>query len=314
MEVATLVALIVAVVVGAITTIGVVFTYKTWRNSSEQTAIRRATHLDSRPCQLNPIVRIISVDKSPIAGVSLQLEIGNDGRGQAFNVDYEARSTFLWDFDQQWTIRCTQTSNLMRRDLRVVWSRGSYPTFGFDELWDIPPCIRDVGIKYFEPNQHHSVKESFLVPWKYLGHPSDRELKPLEETFSPGISEEDLKTLEETVVPGVPEDEVKTIFEQFKSRQSPFEELNSSPTMYKMDEKLPPGLVLYGTQDYGYRKPGKSFLFGPGNGLQLTLRFSHYDGDETKYFALPCPLFIFHPKPGIEISLVETDANGVSLR
>ena len=306
-------ALIVGVIVGAITTVGVVFSYKTWRNSSEQTAIQLETHLDSHPCQLNPIVRIISVDESPIAGVRLQLEIGNDGRGRAFNVEYEARSTFLWDFDQQWTVRCGQTSNLTRRDPRVARSQGSYPTFGFNELWDIPPFIRDVGIKYLEPNQHHSVKELFFVPWKYLGHPSERELKPLEETFFPGISEEDLKTLEETVVPGVPKDEVKTIFEKFKSRQSPFEELNFSPTTYKMDEKLPPGLVLYGTQDYGYRKPGKSFLFGPGNGLQLTLRFSHCGGDETKYFALPRHLPIFHPKPGTEISLVETDVNGVDL-
>ena len=146
-----------------------------------------------------------------------------------------------------------------------------------------------------------------------MGHPSEHELKPLEETFSPGISEEELKALEETVVPGMPEDELKAIFEKFKLQQSRFEESNFLGTKCRLDEKLPPGLVLYGTQDCEYRKRWKMFLFGPGNGLQLTLRFSHYGGDETKYFALPSPLLIFHPKPGIEIPLVETRANGVSL-
>ena len=315
MEVATLVsliALIATVVVGVITAIGVVSAHKTSRNSSKQTAIQRDSYLDSRPCKLNLIARIISVDESPIAGITLQLEIGNNGLGRAFNIEYTVHSTFLWDFESQWRVRTSQTLNKMRRDPDAAKYRGSYLTFGFNELWDIPPFIRDVGIKYLEPNEHHSVKESFFVPWEYLGHPSDHK-KPLEETFFPDISEEDLKTLEETVVPGVPEDEVKTIFEKFKSQQSSFEELNFSPTTYKMNERLPLGLVLYGTQDYGYRKPGKSFLFGPGNGLQLTLRFSHYGGDETKYFALPSPLLIFNPKPGNEFPLVETDARGVDL-
>ena len=55
------------------------------------------------------------------------------------------------------------------------------------------------------------------------------------------------------------------------------------------------------------------FLFGPGNGLQLTLRYSHCGGDETKFFALPCPLLILHPEAGKEIPLMETDADGVVL-
>lgn len=289
------------------------FSYESWRNSSEQTAIQRATYLDSRPCQLNPIVRIIAVDESRIGGVSLQLEIGNDGLGRAFNIEYESRSTFLWDFDYQWKVRTAQTLNLMRRDPGIARSGGSYPLFGFDERLDMPPSIRDVNLKYLEPNQRHSVKELFFVPWKYLGHPSERKLKPFEETFYPGISEEELKAIEETVAPGVTGDEIRATIEKLGLERPCFDEPNFSPTMCKMDEKLPPGILLYGTQRRVYGKPNKIFLFGPGNGLQLTLRFSHYGGDETKYFALPSLLLIFHPKPGTEIPLVETDANGVDL-
>ena len=169
MEVATLAALIVGVIVGAITTVGVVFTYKTWRDSSEQTSIQRESYLDSHPCQLNPIARIISVDESPIAGIGLQLEIRNDGLGRAFNIEYEARSIFLWDFDYQWRVRNAQTSNLMRRDPQAAKYRGSYPPFRFNEHLDMPPSIRDVGLKYLEPNQTPFGPRIILCALEILG-------------------------------------------------------------------------------------------------------------------------------------------------
>ena len=148
-------------------------------------------------------------------------------------------------------------------------------------------------------------------------HPSEDELKPLEEVLLPGITEEELKSIEETVVPGVSEDEIKAITEKFTPGKSDFEEINFSPTLYQRDATLPPGMVLYGTHDNGFKrpvgKPGKGFWYGPGNGLQLIVRFSHCEGDEAKFFVLPCPLLIFRPRTGVEIPLVETDAKGVGL-
>ena len=302
--------LLVGLVVGAV---GVFFAYKNTQNSSKRAEIERQAHLDSHPCQLNAIARIVEVDESPVGGVSLKLEIRNDGLGRAFNIGCEARSTFLWGFDYQRTVRNAQTLNLMRRDTGSARLRNSYSPFGFDELLDMPPNLRDVGLKYLEPEQRHSIAELFFVPWAYLGHPSEHQLKPLEQVLLPGITEEELKTIKETVVPGISEDKLRAIFEKYRPGEPTIEESSSSGARYERNKTLPPGLLLYGTFDEGYGDRGRAFLFGPGNGLQLTLRFSHCGGEETKFFALPCPLLIFHPETGVEIHLVETDANGVTL-
>ncbi len=303
--------LIVGLLVGAA---GVLFARKNAQNSSRRAEIERQAYLDSRPCQLNVVALIVAVDESPVGGVSLRLEIRNDGLGRAFNIGCEARSTFLWDFDHQRMVRNAQTLNLMRRDPGSARSRSSYPPFGFDERLDMPPRLRDVGLKFLEPEQCHSIEDLFLVPWAYLGHPSEHELKPLEEVLGPGITGEELKSVAETVAPGRPEDESKAIFEKCRPAEDFSERLSSHSAQYQRNETLPPGLLLYGTFEEWYGDRGKAFLFGPGNGLQLTLSFSHCDGEETKFFALPCPLLIFHPGTGVEIPLEETDAKGVSLR
>ena len=295
---------------------GAVFAYRTARNSSKQAEIEQQAYLDSVPCQLNVIARIIAVDESPVGGVSLQLEIRNGGLGRAFNIECEARSTFLWDFDYQRTVRTAQTFNLMRRDPRAARSRVSYPPFGFDERLDMPRCLRGDGLKYLEPDQCHTIEDLFFVPWQYLGHPSKYKLKPLEQVLLPGITEEDLKEIEETVSPDISEDKLKAIFEKYKPGKTDaeeLEELDFSGTQYKRDETLPPGLLLYRSHDSGYGGRYTMFLFGPGNGLQLTLRFSHHDGEETNFFALPSPLLIFHPEIGKEIHLMETDSDGVDM-
>lgn len=300
----------VGLLVGAAT---VFFALKSAQNSSKRTEIERQAYLDSRPCQLNVVARVVAVDESPVGGVSLHLEIRNDGLGRAFNIGCDARSTFLWDFDYQRRVRNAQTLKLMRRDPSWARSRSSYPRFGFDELLDMPPHLRDVGLKFLEPEQHHSIEGLFLVPWAYLGHPSTHELRSLEEVLWPEITEDELKTLAETVAPGSPEDALEAIFEKCGPGEDFSERLSSQGAQYQWDESLPPGLLLYGTFEEWYGDRGKAFLFGPGNGLQLTLSFSHCDGEETKFFALPCPLLIFHPETGVEIPLVETDAKGVNL-
>ena len=292
----------------------VFFTHRNSQNSSKLAEIERQAYLDSRPCQLNVIARIVAVDESPVGGVSIQLEIRNDGMGRAFNMSCEARSTFLWDFDCQRTVRNAQTLNLMCRDPGAARSRSSYPPFGFDERLDMPPHFRDVGLKYLEPEQRHLVADLFFMPCAYLGHPSKHQLRPLEEVLLPGITEEELNTIEETVLPGISEDELRAIFEKYRSRNPASEELISSGTRYERNKTLPPGLLLYGTFDEGYGNRGKAFMFGPGNGLQLILRFSYCGGDVTKFFALPCPLLIFNPEVGVELQLIETDANGFNLQ
>jgi hypothetical protein len=153
MEVA---ALVIAVIFGVVGAVGAFFGYKSWRNS-------RQPYLDSLPCKLSPVAKIVSVDESPIGGVSLQVEIRNNGLGRAFNVACEAHSTFLWDFDYQRTTRNAQTLNLMRRDSRWARSRDSYPPFGFDERLDMPPSLRDVHMKYLEPNQSLLIADSLLT-------------------------------------------------------------------------------------------------------------------------------------------------------
>ena len=122
-----------------------------------------------------------------------------------------------------------------------------------------------------------------------------------------------MKEIEDTVVPGMPEDELRNIFEKYRPSRPVYEDLDFSTTQYVRDEKLPPGLLLYGS-DYSERGDGcKMFLMGPGNGLQLILDFSHCGGSERRFFALPCPLFMLHPETGFEICLVETDSNGVTI-
>ena len=292
---------------------GVLFARKNAQNSAKRAEIERQAYLDSRPCQLNVVARIVAVDESPVGGVSLRLEVRNDGLGRAFNIGCEARSTFLWDFDYQRTARNAQTLSLMRRDPGSARSRISYAPFGFDERLDIPPHLRDVGLKFLEPEQRHSIEDLFLVPWAYLGHPSEHELKPLEEVLGPEITGEELKTVAETVVPGRPEDELGAIFQKCRPGEDFSERLSPHSAQYQRNETLPPGLLLYGTFEEWYGDRGKAFLFGAGNGLQLTLSFSHCEGEETKFFALPCPLLIFHPETGVEIPLEETDAKGVIL-
>ena len=292
------------------------FGYRAARSSSKQAEVARRAYLDSIPSQLNVIARIVAVDESPVGGVCLQLDIRNGGLGRAFNVGYEARSTFLGNFDYQRTVRTAQTFNLMRRDPRAARSRVSYPPFGFDERLDMPRCLRGVGLKYLDPDQYHTIEDLFFVPWQYLGHPSKHKLKPLEQVLLPGITDEELKEVEESVLPGTLEEKLKAIFEKYKPRKpdtEEYEELDFSGTQYKRDGTLPPGILLYGSQDSDYGGRYKTFLFGPGNGLQLTLRFSHFGGEETKCFALPSPLLIFQPELGKEIHLMETDADGVDL-
>ena len=287
--------LFVALLVGGAS---VFFALKNFQNSSKRKEIERQAYLDSRPCQLNVVARIVAVDESPVGGVSLQLEIRNDGLGRAFNIGCDARSTFLWDFDYQRTVRNAQTLNLMRRDPGSASSHSSYAPFGFDELLDMPPHLRDVGLKLLEPDQHHSIEDLFLVPWAYLGHPSTHELKPLAEVLRPEITDEELKTVAETVASGRPEDGLEAIFGKCRPGGDFPESLSSQGAQYHMEEWLPPGLLLYGTFEEWYGDRGKAFLFGPGNGVQLTLSFSHCDGEETNFFALPCPLWILHPETG----------------
>lgn len=169
--------LFVALVVGAV---GIYFARRNAQSSAERAEIERQAHLDSLPSQLNVIARLAAIDKSPIGGITLQMEIQNDGLGRAFNVGSEVRSTFLWDFGHQRTVRNAQTLNLMRRDPRAALARGSYPPFGFDERLDMPPRLRDVGLKYLEPGQCHSLADLVFVPWAYLGHPLKHHLKPIE--------------------------------------------------------------------------------------------------------------------------------------
>lgn len=302
--------LFVGLAVGAT---GVFFARKNAQNSSKRAEIERQAYLDSRPCQLSVVARIVAVDESPVGGVSLQLEIRNEGLGRAFNIGCEAYSTFLWDFDYQRTVRNSQTLSLMRRDPGSARSRISYHPFGFDERLDMPPHLRDVGLRFLEPEQRHSIEDLFLLPWAYLGHSSEHELKPLEEVLLPGITEEDLKTVEESVASGPLEDESRAIFDKFGLGKDPFEERSSRGAQYESNEHLPPGLVLYGTFEEWYGDRGKAFMLGPGNGLHLTLSYSHCAGEETKLFALPCPLLVFHPEIGVEIPLVETDTKGVDL-
>ncbi len=288
------------------------FIYRSKRNSEKQTEIQRQTYVDSRPCHLNPIVRIAAVDLSPTGGIDLQLDIRNDGLGRAFNIVCEARSTFLWDFEYQRTVRKAQTLNLMRRDPRTSRVNGSYAPLGFDERLDIPPYIRDTGSKFLEPDQRHIFAQRFFVPWQYLRHPSDHVLTPLEE-FPGTETLEKMEAWEEVMESGLSEGKLKAFDEKYGKREPVVREVRSSETRYERDGSLPPGMLLYGEHPVGHGMRGKVFLYGPGNGLQLTLRFSHCEGNITKYFALSCPLLIFRPEPGVEIQLVETDARGVEL-
>lgn len=301
--------LFVGLVVGAV---GVYFARRNAHSSSERAEIERQAYLDSLPCQLNVIARLAVIDESPTGGITLQLEIHNDGLGRAFNVGAEVRSTFLRDFDGQRTRRNAQTLNLMRRDPRAALASGSYPPFGFDERLDMPPRLRDIGLKYLEPGQCHSLTDLFFVPWVYLGHPSKYQLKPLEQVLLPGITEEELKEIEEAAVPGMRDDELRNIFEKYRPSRPVYEDLEFSTTRYVRDESLPPGLLLYGSTDSECGAGGKTFLMGPGNGLQLIIDFSHCEGSERRFFALPCPLLILHPERGLEICLLETDSNGVT--
>ena len=140
----------------------------------------------------------------------------------------------------------------MRRDPGAVRSGYPYPPFGFDERLDMPPRLRDVGLKYFEPDQCHSIAELFFVPWAYLGHPSQYQLKPLEQVLLPRVTEEEVKAIEEAVVPGMSEDELRDIFEKYKPKEPAFKESGFWSRQYKRDKTLPPGLLLYGANDSGY--------------------------------------------------------------
>ena len=302
--------LLVAIVTG---TAGWLFAHKNAQNSSKRAEIARQAYLDSLPCQVSPMARIVAVDESSIGGISLQLEIHNYGLGRAFNLSYEAQSTFLRQFDCQRTVRMTQTLNLMRRDPGAARFKDPYPPFGFDQRLDMPPFLRDASLKYLEPCQRHTVTDLFFVPWQYLGHPSKRQLRSLDENLPSGISEGVLESIQKNIGSGMSEDKLKAITKQYRPRNPLMDEVETSAIQYMHDKNLPPGLLLYGTHDYGYGARGKAFLTGPGNGLQLTLRFSHCDGDETKYFALPYPLLIFNPETGREVRLIETDANGIQL-
>ena len=274
MEIAGLAIGVAVLVIGAVT---LFYARRSAQSSSKQAEIGRTAYLDSRPCQLNAIARIVDVDEGFAGGISLQVEISNDGLGRAFNFAYEARSTFLWDFDHQQMVREAQELNLSLRAPAAAKSRNADPRFGFNGRLDMPTRIRDAGLQYLEPGQRHSITDLFFVPWAYSGHPSEHQLRPLES-------------------------------------QGPVPPASaSSGTRYERNESLPPGMLLYGTYDSEHGDRGKAFLFGPGNGLQLILRFSHSSGDETKFFALPYPLATFDPKPGREFRLVETDSGGADL-
>ena len=306
-----LIGLVSAIVTLVVSVGSVFFAYRSARSSSKRAEIERQTYVSSVPCQLSAIARIVSVDEGAIGGVSLQVEICNDGLGRAFNIECEARSTFLWGFDEQLTVRNSQTFNLMRRDPAASRAGRPYPPFGFDEQIDIPPhvCVES---KYLEPDQRLSIANLFSVPWEYLGHPSTHQLRPLGEALLPGITEEDLQAFEGTVMSRTSENELRDILAKYKPMTSTLKNVDFSSTQYKRDKALPPGLVLYGTFSQ-HGNQGKAFLFGPGNGLQLRVSFSHCYGPEIEWFALPCPLMILRPKSKMEIGLVKTDANGVNL-
>ena len=55
--------LFVGLAVGAV---GVLFAYKNAQNSSRRAEIERQAYLDSLPCQLNAIARIVAVDESSV--------------------------------------------------------------------------------------------------------------------------------------------------------------------------------------------------------------------------------------------------------
>ena len=310
--------LVVVIAIGSlvVTLMGVTvagyFGYRNKRDTDKQSEFGRRAYVDSLPCQLNAATRIVAVDQSPTGGISLQIEIQNEGLGRAFNIVCETRSTFLWDFDRQRTVRKAQPLNLMRRDPSARRSKGAYAPFGFDERLDIPPHVRDTKLRYLDPNQRHIVPHLFFVPWQYLGHPSGRALTPLDKCPPPELWE-GMEALEEVFESGFSEDKVNTFLEIRKARGAIVPEVKSSETKYERDESLPPGMLLYGENDSQHGRKGRAFLYGPGNGLQLNLRFSHCAGGETKHFALPSPLLVFHPDLDREIQLVETDAKGVEL-
>ena len=97
--------LVVVIAIGSlvVTLMGVAvagyFGYRNKRDTDKQTEFGRRAYVDSLPCQLNAATRIVAVDQSPTGGISLQIEIQNEGLGRAFNIVCETRSTFLWDFD-----------------------------------------------------------------------------------------------------------------------------------------------------------------------------------------------------------------------
>ena len=297
--------LVVAVISGALV-------YGSKRNSEKQTEIQRQAYVESRPCHLTPVVRIAAVELSPTGGIALHMAVRNDGLGRAFNIVCEARSAFLRDFDDQRTVRKAQTLNLMRRDKGGSRVKNLYAPFGFDERLDMPLHIRDAGSKYLEPDQRHILDHRFFVPWQYIGHPSSRLLTPLEEFPSPETLER-MEAWDEVMESGLSEEKLTAFSARYGKREPLCEEVRSSETRYERDESLPPGMLLYGEHSSGYGVRGRWFLYGPGNGLQLTLRFSDCEGSVTKYFALPCPLLVFHPEDGVEIQLVETDVQGVEL-
>ena len=305
-------ALIIGVASLVVAVISGVFVYGSKRNSDKRTEMQRQAYVDSRPCHLTPVVRIAAVDLNPAGGIAIQLEVRNNGLGRAFNVVCEARSAFLRDFDDQRTVRKAQTLNLMSRDKGGSRVKGPYAPFGFDERLDMPLHIRDAGLKYLEPEQRHILARMFFVPWQYLGHPSSRVLTPLEEFPAPETLAR-MEALEEVMEAGLSEEKLTAFFARYGGREPVVHEVRSSETRYERDKSLPPGMLLYGEHSSGYGVRGRWFLYGPGNGLQLTLRFSDCEGSVTKYFALPCPLLVFHPELGVEIQLVETDVQGVEL-